>query len=211
MTATPHSMQRLSENDFCFNGELGSENAGISQLGDDSFRIRLAVSPHIEEAPCWVNRCQFTIKQNALGRSPHFEVTRPVDTPYWFNEYALSFSEDNGSSWCPIFWESGKRGEITHHFRLPSLNSDRVLVGNQVPMSGDRVALLNAEFARHSDVKLETLGRSREGRPIQRLVISAPRPGPDGATLCSLRCQPPSRRRQRVLAHCWSGSLASQQ
>lgn len=160
---------------FHFNRELGSEGATATRTGEHAWHIHLAVSPYHDGPPRWVNRCQFHLETGGGFHAP-IEVTvgRPEEVPYWFNEYALSLSSDGGVSWSPLHWESSERGRTSDCFTIPPSDADELIIGNQVPMSGHRVAQLNAEFARHPDVTRTVIGQSREGRPIERLTIATP-------------------------------------
>jgi hypothetical protein len=159
---------------FHFDRELGSEGATATRISEHAWHIHLAASPYHDGPPRWVNRCQFHLETGGGLHAP-IEVTveRPEDTRYWFNEYALSLSDDGGETWSPLRWESGERGRTQDRFILPPSDADVLIIGNQVPMSGQRVATLNAAWARHPDVTRTVIGQSREGRPIERLTIAA--------------------------------------
>ncbi len=158
----------LGIEDFRFDGPLGSEGARIEKLDATHFRVTLG---HAPTHPDWANNCQFEIVRHAKGNPLRLDVKFDHPKPQFaFDEYFHSWSYD-GRQWQPIQWERRSNGK-ENRLLFPPFEQDRVLFGLQVPMSYEDAAEMLAAWAKHPHATLHDLGRSLEGRKLQRLEIT---------------------------------------
>ncbi|MCP4639512.1 MAG: carboxypeptidase family protein, partial [bacterium] len=165
--------ERLTVDDFTFEGPLGSQGTTISEVGENHFEVALG---HAPTHPDWNNKLQFTILRHAKGNQLTLDVVFKTGTGshYALNESSHSFSYDV-VNWHPIHWENGK-AESWERDRLvfPVFEEDTVYVGHQVPMSYEDVVRLVEGWRENPFVKVHVLGQSLEGRDIYRLEVTDP-------------------------------------
>jgi hypothetical protein len=161
--------KELSESDFNFNGQLGSEGAVIEKLDKNLFKVTLGHAPN---QPEWNNKLNFEITGNAKGN----DLTLIVEGPprYAMNEYFYSWSHDM-ENWNPVQWKAGYRVSPERDTLVfPVFQQDRVYVGHQVPISYEQVEKFISDIEPREDVEVHTLGKSLGGRNLYRVVITGP-------------------------------------
>ena len=159
----------LQAGDFWFRGPLGSDGASIRKLGPNHFELLLG---HAPKHPDWANNVQFEIRQNAKGNPLRLEVAFNHPKPTMlFDEYPPSWSHD-GENWCRIPWKKGGTPGIRRTLEFPVFTGDRVVVGNQVPMSYEQAERLIANWRRHPHFTATVIGNSLEGRNLYRLTVT---------------------------------------
>ncbi len=159
----------LEPEDFSFSGPLGSQGTTISQLGTNHFRVVLGAAP---AHPEWNNKLQFTILRHAAGNAPRLDVEFGGGPDMALNEYHGSYSYD-GVTWHPVHWAQGYRRSPTKDtMQFPTFQHDRVVVGHQVPMSYEDSQALIARWSQSPLVTVHEVGRSLEGRAIQRVEVT---------------------------------------
>lgn len=167
---------QLSVEDITFEGEYGSKGATIEKAGENHFRIALS---HVPGHPDWACTFQCVIAGNARGNAPRFDVLFKNNEdayPYPFDEYFVSYSYDN-ETWHSVMWEKNAdtgypkpRGrENTLHF--PAFKENVVYIGGQVPMSHEVMMKRIAMWQAHEHVRVQSIGKSAEGRDIPRVTI----------------------------------------
>ena len=98
-------MRELTEQDFSFNGQLGSQGAVIKRIGVNHFNIQLGKAPGHPE---WCNLLQFEITKNAKGNDLKLDVEFDGDPKFRFNHDASTWSYDC-RNWMPIEWKYWKQ------------------------------------------------------------------------------------------------------
>lgn len=159
--------KELNESDFNFNGPLGSDGAVIKKLGENVFQVTLSHPPN---QPEWSNKVNFEITGNAKGN----DLTLIVEGPprYALNEYFYSWSYDQ-ENWNPVHWKSGHRVSPKRDTLIfPVFEQDKVWVGHQVPLSWEQAEQFITGISSHSDVQVDTLGKSLGGRNLYRVIIT---------------------------------------
>lgn len=171
----------LTVADFDFGPPLGSEGASIEKVGPDDFRITLG---HAPEHPGWANHLQFRILRNAKGKALHLTVEFKGETQYAFSGNFHSWSYD-GINWQAKPFSSTKTtktGEDTRdrvcELQFEPFEQDTVWFGFQVPISCEQAQALTERWEQHPAVTVHDLGRSLEGRPLQRITITSPENDP---------------------------------
>jgi hypothetical protein len=150
----------LSASDFSFGGELGSDGASISRLGQNHFNMVLSSAPGHPE---WSNMCQFAITDHAAGNSLTLEPS-----PGGLREF-VSWSYDK-QNWHPIT-PTVVGGKTTLVF--PTFTQNQVYVGGEVPRSYENMISLVDQWKTHPDVSVHNIGASVEGRAIYRVTVTA--------------------------------------
>jgi hypothetical protein len=159
----------LTENDFKFDGPLGSQGAVIEKLGENLFRVILG---HAPEQPEWNNKLNFQITRNARGNDLVLIVEGPPR--YAMNEYFYSWSYDM-ENWNPVHWKAGFRvSPELDTLVFPVFEQDQVYVGHQVPISYEQIEEFIAGIQASEYVNVDTLGKSLGGRNLYRLTITDP-------------------------------------
>ena len=97
------SKKELSEEDFVFDGPLGSDGATIEKIKKNVFKVLLGHAPN---QPDWNNKLNFQITDNAKGNNLTLIVEGPPK--YAMNEYFYSWSYDM-EEWNPVHWKAGYR------------------------------------------------------------------------------------------------------
>ncbi|MFP4366860.1 MAG: M14 family zinc carboxypeptidase [Bacteroidales bacterium] len=159
----------LTEEDFKFDGPLGSEGTTIEKLEPNIFKVTLGNAPN---QPEWNNKLNFQITGNAKGN----DLTLYVEGPprYAMNEYFYSWSYDM-ENWNPVHWKSGHRiSPDRDTLVFPVFEQDQVYVGHQVPISYEQVEEFIASIEPLESVDVDTLGESLGGRNLYRLTITDP-------------------------------------
>ncbi|MEF8811217.1 MAG: M14 family zinc carboxypeptidase [Bacteroidales bacterium] len=161
--------EELTEDDFSFEGPLGSDGTTIEKLGTNYFKVKLG---HAPEHTDWPNKLNFRILDNAKGNSLRLVVEGPPN--YSFNEYFQSWSYD-GKNWQPIHWENGhQESPKVDSLIFPTFKQDQVYCGTQVPLSFEQLEGMIKEWRTSPYVKVNTLGKSIHGRNLYRLEITDP-------------------------------------
>jgi hypothetical protein len=161
----------LSVSDFKFDGELGCKGAKIEKVGKNHFRL---IPGHAPNHPNWPNMIQFEITGNAKGNNLRLDVDFPAkDATYHFDSYFYSWSH-NKISWKPIQWLDYQHSESRRSNTLlfPKFKKDVVYVGHQVPLSYATLKKLIRKWKKNPAVKVNTIGKSIEGRDIYRLTVT---------------------------------------
>lgn len=159
----------LTEEDFKFDGPLGSEGTTIEKLEPNIFKVTLGNAPN---QPEWNNKLNFQITGNAKGN----DLTLYVEGPprYAMNEYFYSWSYDL-ENWNPVHWKAGHRiSPDRDTLVFPVFEQDQVYVGHQVPISYEQVEEFIASIEPLEPVDVDTLGESLGGRNLYRLTITDP-------------------------------------
>lgn len=159
--------KELSEEDFVFDGPLGSDGATIKKIEKNVFKVILGHAPN---QPDWNNKLNFQITDNAKGNN----LTLVVEGPprYAMNEYFYSWSYDM-EDWNPIHWMAGYRVSPERDTLVfPIFEQNQIWVGHQVPISYDQVEEYIAGIKTNSYVKVDTLGKSLGGRNLYRVTIT---------------------------------------
>ena len=159
--------QELTEDDFSFEGPLGSEGTTIEKLGTNRFKVSLGHAPN---HPDWPNKLNFQILRNARGKSLKLLVEGPPN--YSFNEYFQSWSYD-GENWQPIQWENGyQESPELDSLVFPTFTQDQVHCGTQVPLSYEKLKEMIEEWGASPYLEAHVIGKSIEGRNLYRLEIT---------------------------------------
>lgn len=162
--------QELTEDDFSFEGPLGSEGTTIEKLGTNYFKVTLG---HAPAHPNWPNKLNFQILRHAKGNSLRLVVTGP--THYAFNEYFQSWSYD-GEHWQPIQWENGyQNSPKLDSLVFPTFTHDQVYCGTQVPLSFQKIETMIKQWESSPYVKVHVIGQSLEGRNLYQIEITDPK------------------------------------
>ena len=153
----------LSTSDFSFDGGLGSDDATISRIGENHFRITLAEAPGHPE---WSNMCQFTINSNASGNPLQIEIGAVTNETGLRQFGSWSYDMEN---WNPV-----QRTIIDSKSMLvfPEFTQDRVYFGGEVPMSYENMLTEIGQWQLHPDVTVHNIGSSCEGRAIYRITVT---------------------------------------
>ncbi len=163
------SSRELTEDDFKFDGPLGSEGATIEKLETNIFKVTLGHAPN---QPEWNNKLNFQITGNAKGN----DLTLYVEGPprYAMNEYFYSWSYDM-ENWNPVHWKAGHRVSPERDTLVfPVFEQDQVYVGHQVPVSYEQIEEFISSIEPNESVSVDTLGKSLGGRNLYRLTITDP-------------------------------------
>ncbi|MGM0529990.1 MAG: M14 family zinc carboxypeptidase [Bacteroidota bacterium] len=167
LTLSACGPQEITEDDFSFEGPLGSEGTTIEKLGTNYFKVKLG---HAPEHPDWPNKLNFRILRHAKGNSLRLVVEGPPN--YSFNEYFQSWSYD-GNNWQPIHWENGhQESPELDSLIFPTFNQDQVYCGTQVPLSYEKLEGMIEEWRSSPFVKVHVVGQSIHGRNLYRLEIT---------------------------------------
>ena len=157
----------LSEEDFDFDGPLGSEGAVIEKIDKNVFRVTLGHAPN---QPEWNNKLNFHIKNNAKGNNLVLVVEGPPK--FAMNEYFYSWSYDM-ENWNPVHWKLGYRiNPDRDTLVFPEFQQNQVWVGHQVPISYEQVEAYISEINGSESVSVDTLGQSLGGRNLYRITIT---------------------------------------
>jgi hypothetical protein len=163
------SSGELNEEDFKFDGPLGSEGATIEKLEHNIFKVTLGHAPN---QPEWNNKLNFQITGNAKGN----DLTLYVEGPpgYAMNEYFYSWSYDM-ENWNPVHWKAGHRVSPERDTLVfPVFEQDEIYVGHQVPISYEQIEEYISSIEPNQSVTVDTLGKSLGGRNLYRLTITDP-------------------------------------
>lgn len=159
----------LTEDDFSFEGPLGSAGATIEKLGTNYFKVTLG---HAPDHPDWPNKLNFRILRHARRNALRLVVEGPPR--YSFNEYFQSWSYD-GEDWQPIHWENGyQTSPELDSLIFPTFTRDQVYCGTQVPLSFQQIEAMIEEWRASPYVEVLVVGKSTEGRNLYRLEITDP-------------------------------------
>src|SRR5690606_37766839 len=161
--------RELSEDDFVFDGPLGSAGTTIEKIEKNVFKVTLGEAPHHPE---WGNKLNFQIKDNAKGNDLMLVVEGPPKMA--MNEYFYSWSYDN-ENWNPVHWRNGHRVSPERDtLNFPVFDQNQVWVGHQVPLSYDQVEEFILGISTHNSVNVDTVGQTLGGRNMYRVVITDP-------------------------------------
>lgn len=161
------SEKELSEEDFVFDGPLGSDGATIEKIEKNIFRVILGSAPNHPE---WGNKLNFQIKDNARGNNLVLVVEGPPRMA--LNEYFYSWSYDM-ENWNPVHWKAGYRiSPERDTLVFPVFQQNQVWVGHQVPISYDQIEDYILGIKTNNNVNVDTLGKSLGGRNLYRLTIT---------------------------------------
>lgn len=161
------SKKELSEEDFTFDGPLGSDGATIEKIEKNVFKVLLGHAPN---QPDWSNKLNFQITDNAKGNNLTLIVEGPPK--YAMNEYFYSWSYDM-EEWNPVHWKAGYRVSPERDtLEFPVFEQNQVWVGHQVPISYDQIEDYIADINTNSYVNVDTLGKSLGDRNLYRITIT---------------------------------------
>src|SRR5690554_2708120 len=159
--------KELSEEDFVFDGPLGSDGTTIKKIEKNVFKVTLGHAPNHPE---WGNKLNFQIKDNAKGNDLVLVVEGPPKMA--MNEYFYSWSYDT-ENWNPVHWKNGHRiSPERDTLSFPVFQENRVWVGHQVPLSYDQVEEFIHDIESNSNVNVDTVGQTLGGRNMYRVIIS---------------------------------------
>lgn len=165
--AACNSNNELSEENFVFDGPLGSEGASIEKIDKNVFRVTLGHAPN---QPEWNNKLNFQIKDNAKGNDLVLVVEGPPR--YAMNEYFYSWSYDM-ENWNPVQWKLGHRiNPERDTLVFPEFQQNQVWVGHQVPVTYEQVEEYISEIIDSESVSVDTLGQSLGERNLYRVTIT---------------------------------------
>lgn len=161
------SEEELSEEDFVFDGPLGSDGTTIQKIEKNVFKVVLGRAPN---HPDWGNKLNFQIKDNAKGNNLVLVVEGPPRLA--MNEYFYSWSYDK-ENWNPVHWNGGyKISPERDTLLFPAFQQNQVWVGHQVPISYDQVEEYIQSIQSNNNVNVDTVGKSLGGRNLYRITIT---------------------------------------
>ncbi|MCC5806644.1 MAG: hypothetical protein JJU00_09990 [Opitutales bacterium] len=147
-------------------GILGSEDARVVRKGHSSFAVELASSRGLPACP---NMLQFQLF-GAAAAAVEVEVSFAHPQPKGlFDEYHHAATPDF-ETFRLLAWEAAPNGH-SNRLHIPATGWDSFAVGMQLPMPNEVLSTFVARWARHPDVRVDTLGYSLFGRPIWRVTV----------------------------------------
>ncbi len=160
IVASPVLAVELSVSDFAFDGQLGSDGATIQRLGSNHFKMTVAPAPGHPE---WTNMAQFTIKDNAVGKTLKLEISGGLRQ---FGSWSYDMQ-----NWNPL--QLSNVGG-TNMLVFPQFTQDKVYFGGEVPMSYEQMADMTNQWAQHEHATVQQIGTSMQGRAILRVTVADP-------------------------------------
>lgn len=161
------TVNELSEEDFVFDGPLGSDGTTITKIEKNVFKVTLGHAPNHPE---WGNKLNFQIKDNAKGNDLVLVVEGPPKMA--MNEYFYSWSYDR-ENWNPVHWMNGHRiSPELDTLAFPVFQENQVWVGHQVPLSYDQVEEFIRDIETNNNVNVDTVGQTLGGRNMYRVIIT---------------------------------------